>query len=369
MANGGFWSRIFGFDEPIVDSEKQKQDTMEEQQKEGNGTTLQDAIKFVVQLQSYYYNEICKKQASLAIQVEMSENEKRLNRKRIQQEQTALSQIDEILENIKKAEEEYQEVFAKKFYDFFDELKENRETSVKENIFALLVKLGTVNIYEELEEIILGRINIYKEAWNIECPDLIPRNSNVILTAVDESTETYRFGNFKKRVYVAEREMELFPERLDSIRKMTVELEGEISKEEVWVYVASIPRFNLNFMRRTCILDSNWEVSQDTKPGLYFDIVKKEELEDYVKGVLQIVLTKETYAVISIVVPVAEMLSEIGPINRNGNRVEICWKRAFYLKERSGAYKGNLMTARVDRRYIPEKLKFISYLKFRKMYF
>ena len=371
MANGSFWSRLFGFDDSIVDSKEAdvQQADMEEKQKEGNDTTLQDAIKFVVQLQSYYYNEICKKQANLAIQTGMSEDEKRLNQKRIQQEQSALSQIDEILESIKKEEEEYQEVFAKKFYDFFDELKENREKSVKENIFALLARLCTVNIYEELEEIILNRIKVYKEAWNIENTALIIKSSNAILMAVDGNIETYRFGNFVKRVYVGEREMELFPERLDRIKKMTIGFDEGIHVDEVWVYTASVPRFKLDFMRKTCILDSNWEVIKDAKSGLYFDVVKMTELDEYIRGILQIVLTKETYAVISIIFPTAEMLSEIGPVNQNGNKIEVCWKYAFYLKERNGIYKGNLMTARIDRRNIPEELKFISYLKFRKKYF
>ena len=117
MANGSFWSRLFGFDDSIVDSKEAdvQQADMEEKQKEGNDTTLQDAIKFVVQLQSYYYNEICKKQANLAIQTGMSEDEKRLNQKRIQQEQSALSQIDDILESNKKEEEESQKVVDQKF--------------------------------------------------------------------------------------------------------------------------------------------------------------------------------------------------------------------------------------------------------------
>lgn len=63
------------------------------------------------------------------------------------------------------------------------------------------------------------------------------------------------------------------------------------------------------------------------------------------------------------------MKKSIGPTEYRGDKVEICKKYRFYLKERNGLYKKNLLTARVDRRNIPEKLQFISYLDFRKAYF
>ena len=97
--------------------------------------------------------------------------------------------------------------------------------------------------------------------------------------------------------------------------------------------------------------------------------MKVTDFEKYLKGILQIVLTKANHAVISVVVPTDDMKNVIGKIEEKGDKVEIYKRYRFYLKERSGLYKDNLLTTRIDKRCIPEKLRFISYLKFKKIYF
>ena len=148
---------------------------------------------------------------------------------------------------------------------------------------------------------------------------------------------------------------------------MDFEFKDRIPTDEVWIYVSNVTRFQLNFMRRTCVIGNTWEEMPKNK--LILDVVKVKDLKQYLKGILQIVFTQNAHAVISVVVPTNQMLSVIGPIEKNGEKVEIVKRYRFYLKERSGLYKNNLLTTRISRRRIPEKLQFISYLEFKKIYF
>jgi len=216
-----------------------------------------------------------------------------------------------------------------------------------------------------LESIILNRIEIYRQAWNIDGQIAIPKNYNAVLVDFAEGIQKYRFGDFEKQVVECESEKTLTPAQLDKIRALQFEFENEVSTNTVWVYVSSATRLQLNFMRRTCMLGNDWEYSANS--NLSFDIVKVEELEQYLKGILQILLQRRTYAVISIVIPTNDMLRSIGPTEINSDKVTICNKFWFVYNERR--CMKNYLTARVDRRHIPETLKFVSYPNFRKVNF
>lgn len=368
MAEGGFWTRLFGLNETNSE-ERQKsrtEDIVQSDTTESTGTTLQDAVNFVAEIQSYYYNDICKMQSDLLVQSFTAGEEKFINKK-IKQEQMALSQIDEILELVEGNEREYHSVWRKSVYSFYDEIEKSKLASVQTKVFSILTKLCAVNIKQELKSVILNRIEKYKEAWCISGEIEIPQNFNVILLEGDECTEKYRFGEFYKTVNINDSDIGLSSKQLDEIRALKFEFEDTFSTDEVWVYVSNATRLQLNFMRRTCFIGNTWENNLNNK--LELDVVKFKDLEQFLKGILQIVFTKNKYAIISIVIPTDDMLKAIGPIEKKGDKVEICKKYRFYLKERSGLYKNNLLTARISRKRIPEKLQFISYLKFKSMYF
>ena len=96
----GFWARLFGFDnaESEYKNEGRSEDVAGIDTSENMGTTLQDAVSFIAELQSYYYNDICKMQADLAVQTTLSQSRVNFIKKKLRQEQVALSQIDQILE-------------------------------------------------------------------------------------------------------------------------------------------------------------------------------------------------------------------------------------------------------------------------------
>lgn len=368
MTQGGFFSRLFGLD-------KTNSNTSQENRTEGivnNNTvestkaTLQDTVNFIAELQSYYYNDICKMQSDLVVQTYTPSEEKRINKK-IKQDQIALAQIDEILELVRQNEREHQSIWRKSVYSFYDEIEAMNLVVIQEKVFKIVIKLCAINTKQELNDIIFNRIQKYKTDWNISDEIQIPENSNVILVDGDESTETYSFGKFRKTVNISENDRTLTSEQLNKIRALEFEFEDAFSTDEVWVYVGNATRLQLNFMRRTCIIDNTWE--NTCKDKLELDVIKVNDLSQYLKGILQLVFAKNAYAIISIVIPSDDMLKEILPIEKKEGKVEILRKHRFYLRERSGLYKNNLVTARINIKKIPESVQFISYLKFKDIYF
>lgn len=377
MAEGNFWSRLFRREVSSSDDSNsivvREQETMVEDDKknmtESEGVSLQDVVNFVAELQSYYYSDICKSQTSMVVNTSIPQNRINFIHKKIKQDQQALSQIDEILDLVKQNEREYQSIFGKSVYSFYDEIEKEKLTTIQEKVFKIIIRLYAVNTKPELNNIILKRIEMYKKAWDIAEEIQIQDNYNAILVDENNGIEKYQFGKFTKNVISDENEKELTYTQVDKIRKMDFEFEEKIQTEDIWVYVSSVSRLELNYMRRTCFIDNKWEYEPDRQGHLFLDIVKVTDFEEYLKGILQIVLTKANHAVISVVVPNDDMKNIIGQIEEKGDKVEIYKKYRFYLKERSGLYENNLLTTRIDKRFIPEKLRFISYLEFKKNYF
>lgn len=372
MTQKNFFARFFGLNEPeseTVNNNRSEDLVIESIVKQDTSPTLQDAINFTYELQSYYYNDICKMQADLLVQTSLAQTRINFISKKIKQEQVTLSQIDNLIKIIKNYEREYQEIWKKSIYSFYDEIEKKKLSVVQKKVFEILLKLCEINTKEELKSVIKKRLEKYKIAWNIEGDIKFPVNVNAILADEANGIEKYNFGEFSKYVYASNFDKILTEKQLDRIRKLNVTFENEISTKHVWVYVSSCSRYKLNFMRRTCILENDWEYRPETKKGLFFDVIQTNNLEQYLKGILQIVLAKKTYAVISIVVPSQEMINVIGKIEQNDGKVKICNEYGFILKERSGLYSENLLTARIDRRHVPNELKFISFLKFKRDFF
>lgn len=368
MAKKGFFSRLLGLeDEPenILENEQEEAEGNSNQY----GTTLQDAVAFAEELQSYYYNDVCKMQADMVVQTNLTEQEARTAQKKINQDKIALEQIDKILLQLRECAREFQSVWKKAVYSFYDEIEGQKLVEVQAKVFTILSKLNAVNTKQELVPVIAKRLEIYRRAWNI-CEDVdAPKNYNAILMDGKDGVETYHFGPFYKKVQSNEHEENLTLKLLEQIKEMEVKLQEQIPTDKVWVYVANATRLQLNFMRRTCFIRNTWEFYEDDDGQLLLDEVRVCDFEQYIKGVLQLVFTKNRYAIVTLVVPTEEMLKVIGPTQQEGIKVEICKRLRFILKERSGLYKDNLRTQRLDSRNLPRELQFMSYPKFRKAYF
>lgn len=364
-----FLARLLGFDEEDDSTSNRQEESQVETEPEvlSVGTSLQDVANFVAELQSYYYNDICKMQADLVVQTNMTQSHINFVNKKIKQEQVALSQIDKILSQVREKEREYQSVWGKSIYTFYDEIEKVKLASAQEKVFLIILRLCSVNTKPELKSVIYNRVKSYKEAWNIGGEIQIPTNYNVVLVDEKDGVEKYQFGEFTKYVITGKDDKILSPSQLDKIRAIDFEVDEPVPTNYVWVYVSCCTRLQVNFMRKTCFIDKTWEYAPDEDRKLCLDVVKVDQLDQYLKGVLQIVLAKRTYAVISIVVPTAEMRRIIGPIEeREDGKVEILNSLKFIYGERSRNYKDNLLTTRIDRRFIPEKERLVPFHQYKK---
>ncbi|MBQ9279931.1 MAG: hypothetical protein IJ215_02645 [Clostridia bacterium] len=370
MSEKSFWS-IFRRNPRAAENTSISQRENSTPATENSDISLEQVVNFVMELQSYYYNDICKMQTDLLVHAGWPENKLAYIHQKMQQEQVALSEIEKILSSINEIERDYQEVWRKSVYSFYDDIEKSKLKTVRMKVFEVIVRLCAVNTKPELDEVIAKRIEMYRVNWEISNEVAIPKNVNVILVDETNGIYDYRFGSFQKRVDASSEIYALSAEKLEEIRNITFEYEKEISTESVWVRVASISRLELNYMKKTCMLDIHWESGSDNQSDLFFDIVPKKELEQYLKGVLQIAFRQRRYAVISMLIPKRKILEVIGntEIDDEAKRVKICKKYRFILGERSDKYSGNLMTARIDRRRIPDIVRLISYPKFKKEYF
>lgn len=370
---GNFFNLFFGLeDDDENDStttnrqEESRVESEPEVELSSVGTSLQDVENFVAELQSYYFNDLTKMQADLIVNT-MTPSHINFVNKKIKQEQIALSQIDEILSLVREKEREYQSVWSKSIYSFYGEIEEQKLSTAQKEVFIIVLRLCSVNTKPELKSVIYNRIKSYKEAWNIGGEIQIPTNYNVVLVDEKDGVEKYQFGEFTKYVIAGKDDKVLSSSQLDKIRAIDFEVDEPFPTNQVWVYVSCCTRLQVNFMRRTCFIDKTWEYAPDEDRKLCLDVVEVDQLDQYLKGVLQIVLAKRTYAVISIVVPTAEMRRIIGPIEeREDRKVEILNSFKFIYGERSGNYKHNLLTARIDRRFIQEKESLVPFHQYKK---
>lgn len=369
----GFWARLFGLDSSDEETSIDTTGTTSVATPKTEDVTLQDAITFVTELQSYYFNDICKMQADLTYQADLTQNQINFSQKKITQDQVALAQIDEVLNSIRKIENEYQTIWKKSIYSFYDEIEKKELNKAEKEVFTAVLHLCEINTKPELDDVIGKRIKKYKDNWEINEAIELPKNTKAILISEQDGIEEYRFGNFSKKVVIFQNERVLSPKQLDKIMKISFQFPQNFPTSIVWVHVASVTRAELNFMRRTCIMRNNWEEPLEDASKLYFDQVKVVELEYYLRGVLQIVLKRTNHAVVTIVIPTANLISKIGPTEQiEENKIRICKNLRFVLNERSYTERGygnNMITARIDRRNIPEVLEFIPYLQFKKEYF
>ena len=372
MAKNGFWAKFSGRDSSNDVEQQQHHEvtpTNTSHHEDEHKTSLQDAVSFVTELQSYYYNDICNMQTSLLVDASKKGYENFCERV-ILQDKTALAEIDKILDQITECQKEYHSIDGKSLYSFFEEIEKDKREEVYQDIFKIIIRLNEINVKQELEQVIVRRLELYRKAWHIPADIKIPRNYNVFLTDWDEDTETYKFGDFEKIILSnPNNTYHLSQNQLDSIHNMKIKFKFDQPSDFVLVRCTSNTRAQVNFLYRTTTIGSTLEkLPSENGNKLFFDLVRVSDLDYYLKGVIQILLANNTYAVISIINQSEYMLNAIRTVElkKANKKIKMEKPLRFILRERSGIYKDNLQVAKIDRRNIPEVLNFAPYVQFKR---
>ena len=129
----GFWSWFLGVDDESSAENRSNIESSEQSSPivdETKGTTIQDVVTFVSELKSYYYNDICKMQ--------IDGDGSRFNQAMIMQNQLALAEIQEVLDKINFEEREYQDVWKKSLYSFYEEVEKAKLKTAQEKVYTIL---------------------------------------------------------------------------------------------------------------------------------------------------------------------------------------------------------------------------------------
>lgn len=374
MGEIGFFAKIFGWNHE-EEERNENQENINISKSDDEKSTLQDVIHFVSELQSYYYNDICKIQTESLTRSDINEDEEEFLKKKVIQESIAMSQIDMILQEIVKCEREYQSIWGKSVYSFYNEIEKEKLKEVQEKVFKIIIKLNQVNVKLELETIILDRLEYYRKAWELSKDIVIPTNNSLVILSRENGEETYKFGRFKKTICADNNSIKykFSSTQVKAIQNIKVNISFESSSEEIWVHCSNVTRAELNFMKKTSIFSNDWEksIEEQAKSSVAFDVVKVTDFEEYLKGILQLLLMRKTYVVISVINPnnyMKKLLKDRIKLYEKESKVLIKGLK-FILDERKGLYDDNLQVVRIDRRNIPENLEFIPFMEFKKYYF
>lgn len=334
---------------------------------------LSEVTDFIRELESYYTNDIFKERSEF-INANLSEDEIVLLKKRIAEDERAVENISCIKDEVIKKERSYSEIWGKSSYSFYDKLESKKSEEIFKETFEIIKKLVEANVKEELDEIIIDRLKVYYKSWKIGSEFIAPINTGLRIKSrsFNEKTnlneETYQFGVFRKRI-IAEDEKSLLKEQIDAIKKMQVQISELVNTQSVWIRCITITRKQLNFVKKTLAFPNDWEVGENNK--LNYDIVNTEEIEYYIKSVLQLILSKKDYVLISILIPNSNLLQQLSGIIRvddEERKVKILDNAKYVLMERNGAYKNNLKFNFISKKENLNIISFISYETFVKTF-
>ena len=339
--------------------------SLEQKQNEDTPIKLSEVTDFIRELESYYTNDIFKERSEF-INANLSEDEIVLLKKRIAEDEGALEDISCIKDKVIEQERSCSEIWGKSSYSFYDKLESRKLEEIFKETFEIIKKLVDANVKEELDEIIVDRLEVYYKSWKIGSEFTIPINTGLRIKSrsLNEKTnlkeEVYQFGVFQKRV-IAEDENTLLKEQIEALKKMQIQISELANTQSVWIRCVTITREQLNFIKKTLVFPNDWEVGENDK--LTYDIVNTEELEYYIRSVLQLILSKKDYVLISMLIPNSNLLQGIVRVDDAERKVTILDKEKYVLMERNGAYN-NLKFNFISRKEDLRQLSFISYETF-----
>ena len=336
----------------------------ENEMREEKQIEISVVIDFARELEAYYTNDIFKQKSDYINDVSLTDDQVKFLKKKIQEYEYALKLIVKIKEKLLQIEKGYKELWSKTSYSFYDELESAKLKDILFEAFQVVKQLAAINAIPELDEIIRKRLISYQKSWNLESED-IPKNIGLRIIKKREIIETYQFGDFQKEIIESDSYHNLLIEQLSAIKKLKVKFSFESPvNNNIWIRCTTINRQQLEYLKKTTFFYNDWE--NGVRDEIVFDIVECNDIEYYVRAMLELLLPRKSYVIISIVNPNFEMLDLLQDaieIDNQNRKVKIVNKMVFLLPERTG-YKDNLQIECVSRKQRLEEISFKSYSDF-----
>lgn len=321
-------------------------------------------IDFVRELEAYYTNDIFKAKSSY-INQELSEDQVSFLKKKIQMYEIAVHMITNIKENLLEKERSCQELWGKTSYSFYEELEKIKMKDIFSEVFEIAQQLTTVNVIPELDTIIEKRLFFYKESWEIEGKD-IPINTSVRIIEKKGNIEKYQFGKFTKEIIEEGSGKVLSPEQLSAIKNLKVKISFENpARDNLWIRCTTINRRQLEHLKKTTFFENDWE--NGLKDEFVYDIVQYDEIEYYIRAVMELILPRKDFVVISIVNPnmfFSQLTKDSVFVDLENRKVKVIDRMKFLLRERTGEYGDNLQFEYVSRKQNLSEINFQPYKDF-----
>lgn len=335
-----------------------------EQERTDKPIELSEVIEFIRELESYYTNDIFKEKSEYIDSV-LSEPEIIFFQKKIKGYEIAMKSIVDIKEKLLEKERGFRELWGKATYSFYNELEKQKLKETLEESYEIVSQINAINVIPELDSIIQKRIETYQKSWNI-ISNNIPRNTSLRIISRIGNIETYQFGQYQKQIIDSQNYHELLPEQINAIKDSSIKLKfKQPTKSGIWIHCATIERNKLEYVKRTTIFTNDWEEAMANQ--IVYDIVEYQNIEYYIKSILQLLLPRKTYVIMSIINPNEEIYRKIehaiekDELNR---KVKIINKQAFLLPERTGEYGDNLQFVYISRKQQIKEIVFRPFTEF-----
>lgn len=354
-------SDIFDFDKRDDDSKNADEQKISEIESKLLNPNI-SIIDFVREIERYYREYIFHVRSGY-ITGNLSNEEAIVFKRKMEQYEMVHNQIISIRTKLVELEKDTNS-FGTESFSFSDMIQKESLEVLHTKSFEITKKINAINVIPILDKYIEVKLQEFKTKWNIHGSE-IPKNTSLRIIEVKDNAEVYQFGNFKKAVVISDAKP-LLSEQVDVISNLTLNFSLKTpSVNQLWVRCTTITRRELDFLKKSSIFKNDWEVGNTE--DICFDIVNSEDFDYYIKSLLQLLLNKKDFVMITVINPNNEFLQfhqNIFQEDAHNQKIKVIDKMAFWLAERNGLFKSDLMFQFVSVKDKKEQIDLQSYEAF-----
>lgn len=318
-------------------------------------TEIEDVETFLTELYQYYANDIYRLQAKIIDPEASQDSDIGFLSIMARQKEEALKKIKVLLAQIIKDKKPLTELERKSSYTFYEQLKADTQEKVKITVFKTFAKIKSINVASELDEIIVNKLNKVRADWKISPSIEIPDIADFRIIDITENLEIYSFGDLRKEFIITGNEVKLSDEDTEKIDNLTLSLPEDLP-DYIWIQSSLLERWQIDLLQKTAVFPNTYEANV---AQISYDIISKSEIENYIKGMLKILLSKGRYIAFSIILPDNNIKNSIlGFVTTSKRKIMVENIAAFMLYERNKIEKTRYYVKYLDRYFLPDTLNF-----------